>query len=182
MSVDEQRMINTAVAYFLAGERCEPAFGFGRYPTHRIGAPTITCYAMAVEIALKLLLRLTLNLNNIEPRKLKNHDLKKLYDEIPCNNKIYISCFEDLFSKLEINNLEVDSEGYFIDRGMVVTKITVEKYHPFVDWRYPYEHEFLTGDSDNLRRCFIQAHAEIRRICPELISCYERDWGNFDPD
>ena len=52
----------------------------------------------------------------------------------------------------------------------------------FVDWRYPFEKEFLVGEYDNPRRAFIECYREIKRLRPEMPSLYEKLWGAFDPD
>lgn len=77
MSIDVQRQFDTATAYFLAGERCALELKFGTYDFHSVAAPTITNYAFAVELALKLIHLLAFG------RSAFGHDLQKLYDDLP---------------------------------------------------------------------------------------------------
>ncbi|MCA3634146.1 MAG: hypothetical protein INF18_00305 [Methylobacterium sp.] len=181
MSVDQQRMIDTAVSFFLGGERCRPGCGFRNYPVHELAAPVIVCYAIAVEIALKLLI-LKKEGVKISFEKIQTHDLKKLFNDLSDENKSNMQYFNELFIDFEIRNIEEDQEGFFIDSGMIITEKSAKIYQPFVDWRYPHEKDFLTADPDKLRRAFIVCHREIRRTSPNLKSAFERDWGDFDPD
>ncbi|MGV8952894.1 MAG: hypothetical protein ACOH2M_17485 [Cypionkella sp.] len=77
MSADLQRQLDTATAFFLAGERCALEIKFGQYDFHSVSAPTITNYSLAVEIALKLIRLLALG------NSARGHDLEKLYNELP---------------------------------------------------------------------------------------------------
>jgi hypothetical protein len=141
-------MLDTATAFFLAGERCAPDLEFGTYGTHNVSAPRIVSYTLAVEIALKLLAHLAGIAQG-------GHGLRSLFDSLPVNTRSQL--------------------GYL---GECVDEI--DRY--FVDWRYPYETDFLIGDFTAPRRSFIECYNEIRRQMPELKSVYERNWGKFDPD
>ncbi len=77
MSADIQRQLDIATAYFLAGERCSLELKFGPYGFHSIGSPTITNYAFAVEIALKIIHVLSVN------SEVRGHDLKELFVSLP---------------------------------------------------------------------------------------------------
>jgi HEPN domain-containing protein len=77
VSIDVQRQFDTATAYFLAGERCALELKFGTYDFHSVAAPTITNYAFAVELALKLIHLLA------SGQSAFGHDLKRLYDDLP---------------------------------------------------------------------------------------------------
>ena len=77
MSVDIQRQLDIATAYFLAGERCSVEMKFGVYGLHSIGSPTITNYAFSVELALKIVHALSRN------AEMRGHDLKMLFDALP---------------------------------------------------------------------------------------------------
>lgn len=77
MSVDVQRQLDTATAYFLAGERCSFEMKFAAYGFHSIGSPTITNYAFSVELALKVIHFLTGNM------EVRGHNLKELFDDLP---------------------------------------------------------------------------------------------------
>lgn len=147
-SVDYQRMLDTSTAFFLAGERCAPTLEFGEYGPHRVDAPRIVCYALAVEIVLKLLARHRGTFS-------EGHSLRKLYRNLPPDLQEALSYLEDHLDEMD-------------------------RY--FVDWRYPYEKDFLIGSTNNVRRVFILCYQEIRRQLPELRSIYERNWGKFEPD
>ena len=149
MTSDLQRQLDTATAFFLAGERCALELKFDRYGHHTVSAPTIVSYALAVELALKLIHSLSRGAAGRE------HDLEKLYLLLPAE----IRC-----------NLPHLSE------------CVVEIAQYFVDWRYPFEKDFLVGDYENPRRAFIECHREIKRLRPELASIYETVWGDFDPE
>jgi len=77
LSVDIQRQLDIATAYFLAGERCSMEVRFGVYGFHALGSPTNTNYAFSVELALKIIHVLS---RNVEAR---GHDLKGLFDALP---------------------------------------------------------------------------------------------------
>ncbi len=92
--VDLQRMIDMAVSFFLAGERCNSEFSFGEYPTHSVSAPMITNYAFSIELALKILHRKA----NI---KTSGHSLKKLYQKLPDEHKPYLMFLEDVLDEID---------------------------------------------------------------------------------
>ena len=75
--VDHQRQLDTATAFFLAGERCALELRFYQYGFHTVSAPTIVNYALAVEIALKLLHSL------VTGETKSGHDLGALYEQLP---------------------------------------------------------------------------------------------------
>jgi hypothetical protein len=74
---DLQRQLDTATAFFLAGERCALELRFDRYDFHTVGAPTITNYALAVELALKLIHSLALGNSEM------GHNLAGLFERLP---------------------------------------------------------------------------------------------------
>lgn len=152
MQVDEQRMIDTACAFFLAGERCTPEIGFAIYPMHSVSAPVLVNYALATEIALKLLIR---SYGNKPPRGADAHNLQKLFECLPKEGRQFLDGYKEAI---------FDCSEYF------------------VDWRYPYEVPELIGSASELRRVFIRCYQEIRRRKPALSSIYEKNWGHFEPD
>ncbi|MCR6671794.1 hypothetical protein [Devosia ginsengisoli] len=79
MSSDLQRQLDTATAFFLAGERCALELKLGRYGFHTVSAPTITNYALAVELALKLI-----NLLSRDTAE-TGHNLEALYFRLPAD-------------------------------------------------------------------------------------------------
>lgn len=149
MSIDTQRMIDTATAYFLAGERCEFDLRFGPYDLHIVSAPAITSYAFAVELSLKLIYFLTTN------STASGHSLAAIFSSLPDETK---------------------------DRLVHLGECAEEIDRYFVDWRYPFERDFLIGDTENPRRAFIECYREIRQSEPTLMSVYECNWGGFEPE
>ena len=145
-------MLDTATAFFLAGERCAPPLSFGKYKEHTVSAPCIVCYALAAEIGMKLLLILS---DIPVPTGKNGHQLRGLYEALPCYAKDELRWIEDHLDEMN------DS---------------------FVDWRYPYERDFLAASADEIRRAFILVYRQIRNIRPSLLSVYEENWGQFDPD
>lgn len=77
MTRDLQRQLDTAAAFFLAGERCALELKFGPYDFHTVVAPTITNYAFSVELALKLIHSLALG------AVATGHNLAGLFDQLP---------------------------------------------------------------------------------------------------
>jgi hypothetical protein len=69
-------MVDTATAFFLAGERCAPDLKFGPYGVHSVSAPRIVLYALAIEITVKLLLSLT----GVTAR---GHRISQLFVQLP---------------------------------------------------------------------------------------------------
>lgn len=85
----------------------------------------------------------------------RGHSLKFLYDKLPVDNRDMLVHLSDCVDE-------------------------IDKY--FEDWRYSFEKELLFGEFDNPRRAFIECYREIRRVRPELMSIYEKNWGSFEPD
>jgi hypothetical protein len=164
-NVDFQRMIDTAVAFFLAGERCTPSLKFGKYGEHSLGAPVVVSYALSIEICLKMLIA---KANG----DIQGHSLKALFDRLPAESKEHL--------KWLIEPL-VSGEG---SPALAVLKESPldEMDRNFVDWRYPYERDYLAASHSSQRRAFIKCHMEIRRAHPQLVSTFERNWGEFAPD
>lgn len=99
-AIDEQRMLDTATAFFLAGERCAPDLAFGPYGLHNVSAPRITSYALAVEVGLKLILHLS------GRKPAQTHALRRLFDQVPEESRQFLAYLEECVD-------EIDS--YFVD-------------------------------------------------------------------
>lgn len=97
----------------------------------------------------------------------------KLIHVLASGSKLHGHLVKNLFEALPD-----DVKAHLPHLGSCVEEI--DRY--FVDWRYAFEHDFLCGDFDNPRRAFIECYREIRRLRPELVSIYERNWGGFEPD
>ena len=171
MIIDRKKMIDTAVSYFLAAERCTPELGFGNYPLHSVFAPTVMCYAHAIEISIKLILHLVCE------RFPSGHNLIKLFNELPHLQKKRLFKVEEWLSEKRVEGFQFEGEleGFKIE-GSSTSNV------PSCDWRYPYEGKSLIAYSDDLRRSFIELHKEIRTLAPDLVSSYEHEWGHFNPD
>jgi hypothetical protein len=98
-AIDMQRMLDTATAFFLAGERCAPPLSFGEYGLHRVDAPRIVSYALSVEMALKMLAR---NAGTFSA----GHGLKKIYEHLPAQVRENLNYLDDHID--EIDNYFVD--------------------------------------------------------------------------
>jgi HEPN domain-containing protein len=88
-------MIDTATAFFLAGERCEPDVEFGPYDPHSVSAPTIVCFAFSVELALKLIAVIA-----CKRKVAREHSLKELFLGLPQEYQDKLAhtdqCIEDI--------------------------------------------------------------------------------------
>jgi hypothetical protein len=151
-NVDFQRMIDTAAAFFLAAERCVPPLKFGVYPEHSVSAPTIVNYALSVEIVLKILLR---HYECDLPKGTNGHSIKKLSEALPENKRGFLEYEDEAINVLDTS---------------------------FVDWRYPYEYDFLVISPKDFRSLFCKCYNEIRKLKPDLMCIYEKNWGQFEPD
>ena len=87
--------------------------------------------------------------------KLRGHSLSELFGSLPQDTKDRLPY---------LANCVADIDEYF------------------THWRYPYESDFLVGDYDSPRRAFVECYQEIRFLCCDLMSCYEKNWGSFEPD
>ncbi len=163
--LDFQRMIDTAVAFFLAGERCTPSLKFGKYGEHSLNAPVVVSYALSIEICLKILIAKA-------GGDIQGHSLKVLFGRLSEESKANLKHWaEPLVSG------EVTAEFAFLKESPLD-----EMDRNFVDWRYSYEHDYLTASPSSLRCRFIECHMEVRRAHRQLVSTFERNWGSFEPD
>ena len=154
-----QRMLDTAMDFFLAGERCNLPMKFGNYESHSLAASIVSNYALSIELALKLLA----SKNGIPELKWNRvHNLATLFEILP-----------------PIVREEIQTEA---SASFNVEKFVDEIAKTFVDWRYPFEKDFLYADTSNMRRLFIACHAVIRKSHPTLIGSLEQKWGSFNPD
>lgn len=94
MIPDLQRQLDTATAFFLAGERCSLELKFDQYGFHTVSAPTIVNYAFAVELGLKIIHFV------VTGSVTKGHDLERLFKSLPdevCENLPHLSdCVTDI--------------------------------------------------------------------------------------
>ncbi len=163
--LDFQRMIDSAVAFFLAGERCKPSLKFGTYGEHSLGAPVIVSYALSIEICLKILVAKS-------GGDIHGHSLKVLFGRLSEESKASLKHLVEPHV----------SEEATADLMRLRESPIDEMDRNFVDWRYPYEQDYLTASPSSLRLAFIDCHKEIRRAHPQLVSTFERNWGEFNPD
>jgi hypothetical protein len=77
LTLDLQRQLDTATAFFLAAERCVPAASFSTYGVHSVSAPTMVNYAFSVELALKVIHGISRGVS------MRGHKLNELYQALP---------------------------------------------------------------------------------------------------
>jgi hypothetical protein len=143
-----QRMLNAAAAFYIAAARCRGTVHTGTtsYETH---APPIVCYAFSIELYLKLILLITTG------KKARGHKLVKVYDKL-----------SDRTRRIVVTNWKFPGDPEHL-RNLVE-----EASEIFVQWRYPYEHDFLVASPDELHDIALALHCAVNAIKPELISCY----------
>lgn len=79
--IDTQRMLDTATAFFLAGERNKLYARLNDYDFHSLAAPTLTNFALSAEVALKLLVF-------IDQGKIAHgHKISKIFGELSESTK-----------------------------------------------------------------------------------------------
>lgn len=157
--VDLQRMLDSSVAYFLAGERCSPDLTFGRYGNHSLCSPVITCYSFSLEIILKL----HIYYDSKNPKN--EHNIINLYNTLSDEIRSLIS------ESLPKPHLQRNIADIFSDYS-----------NAFSDWRYAYEKSYLECWPSELRHAFIACHRAFRELYPDQMSIYERNFGGFSPD
>ncbi|MGL4325058.1 MAG: hypothetical protein ACRCTD_13545 [Beijerinckiaceae bacterium] len=158
-NIDIQPMIDTAVAFFLAAERCAPNLAFGVYKPHSVSAPRIVNYALSIEIILKLFLYVE------NGKRFEGHDLRKLFSSLRQSSQIEIA--GAMPRPRELSD--------FVD-------LLGDEKNTFINWRYPYEADFLATSCGDLRQIFIAIHAVLNNIHPHVKSVYAKNWGGFRPD
>lgn len=157
-----QRMMDSAITYFLAGERCNQPMSFGQYPEPNAGTPTIVLYAFSIELALKVLLQKN-DISYSSLKGAKGHSIKALFELLPQFHK--------------------DELGYFNLRYSSEDPTIIEQLdHAFKDWRYHVEKEILTVSTTDLNRLFMAVHSRIRTQFPDFMSSLEYEWGAFEFD
>jgi hypothetical protein len=164
-NLDFQRMTDTAAAFFLAGERCTPNLKFGKYGEHSVGAPVVVSYAFSIEICLKILVAKA-------GGDIRGHSLKALFGRLSEETRTNLK----RLAEPRVSGEAAEEFAYLKERPLN------EMDRNFVGWRYPYEQDYLAASQSSLRRAFIGCHMEIRRAHPQMISTFERDWGEFAPD
>lgn len=97
MSIDIQRQLDIATAYFLAGERCSVEMRFGTYAFHSLASPTITNYAFAVELALKLLHLFSRGVS------VEGHNLKHLFESLPKETRNHLPVLQECGEEISLH-------------------------------------------------------------------------------
>lgn len=156
MSVDLQRMLDTATAFFLAGERLEPAAEFGPYGRHTVSAPTVVCYAFSVELALKLIQRLESGIS------MPNHSLKALLDSLSEETKNQMPHLQGCADEID---------RYFVD-----WRYPFEKPQLLADAEEP-RRAFI-----ECYRVIRSLSPKLRSIYEELWGEFEPEWRRASPD
>lgn len=148
-----QRLLDNAVAFHEAGGRCD-ADALGIILPHKagvsLGAPTIACYAFAIELYLKLLRLLTEGTYDGY-----EHKLDVLYSQLSSELRGRI---DEVYGYTDI--LSMESELRDASRA-------------FVRWRYAHEYEELAASPETLSRIGTTLHRMVREIRPDLVSVFE---------
>jgi len=195
VSVDQQRMIDTAVSFFLGGERCFTLMGFipaprliggdrvnsKPLPPHSPYAATHMCYAQASELFIKLL---------VYPGQIKKpkirHDLLEIFLRLDTIHRSLI--WENFENKHHgcLNFLKKLRPTYSKLRPTHSTATKREKkyshsYSHSEVSRYPFELDWAFFETDFLREFSISCWRAAKCAKPDLISVFERDVGVVMP-
>lgn len=148
-----QRMLGQAIAFFEAGSRCNADIQVTPNITRSLVVPAVVCYAFALELYVKLLLRIC----EKDPRK--HHRVLDHYGELPADVKVrLIKFYNDMFSRSE-----KDFENH-------LTEIS----NAFEDWRYTFERIGPKSISPTLIRDIGKTiHNVIRQVKPEVLVVFE---------
>ncbi len=162
MTTRKDKMIGTAISFFLAGERCAVTLQFGSYQSHSVIAPCIVNYAFSIEIILKLLLLLS----NPNERIPKTHDIYDLYDHLDVKYKDFFAKNFHLYYALKCSFEKQFEETRKYD-------VNKKKYISiFETWRYSYD-----LDSNVISVGFLQ---ETFRVCFNALKYFFPDtWRNY---
>jgi hypothetical protein len=134
MAHDPQQIKNTAFSFLLAADRCfeERPLPNGQFEMPLV--PAIVCSAFGVELCLKAII-------TIEKGKATGHELLKLFIKLSPQSKAALAASLSLEEKALCQKLGSISSA-------------------FVDWRYIYERQSTSIDSDFLHR-FARATAQL---------------------
>lgn len=158
MIADPQRLLDNAVAFHEAGTRCyreEPAKISADGTDVFLGAPSVVCYAFAIELYLKLLSLLTKD--SYDKRE---HRLDLLFAQLDAPLQAQIE--RHYSGGQPLADLDVRSELHDASKA-------------FVDWRYVHEHEHLEISPETLATIGIALHKTVRDVAPNLVSTFETD-------
>ena len=143
-----QRLLDNALAFYEAGRRCNtPAKA--SIPPYKddveLGAPTVACFAFAIELFLKLLLLLETGKYDQE------HELDEIFEKLSSGVKEQIesNCRSDV--------------RYYLKQAR----------NAFVQWRYQHEYEFLIASPEDLAEIGVALRATVRELRPDLVSVFE---------
>lgn len=145
-----QRLLDNAVAFHEAGWRCSAIAPASTPPFKQValGAPTVVCFAFAIEQFLKLLLLLQTGKYPGE------HRLDTLFDLLP----------PALQDQIEVQFGNASGARYYLERAK----------DAFVTWRYPHEKHLLIADDEELAEIGNVLRSIARALRPDLTSVFER--------
>jgi len=147
-----QAILDQAVAFFMAGSRCE----LDIYLTPEVSISTdtasIVCYSLACELYLKLLGRIS----KVEPRKV--HELLKLFDALPRE-------VQGIMEANYLAHVQRSRDQFRADLAAVSDA--------FVQWRYKHEFTPIFGAPFRLRDIATVLHRAVRRLAPTLLVTHE---------
>jgi hypothetical protein len=136
----DQGLLNQALAFFSAASRVSADIRITPVVTHSPMAPTIVCYAFAVELYLKLLHVVA----NGQPTH--GHKLETLFSTLP----------EDFRTEIAAHY-----------PGKLVEDIAFMS-NAFVTWRYEHEHDALAINPNALALLGVACHRVVRNRRPDL--------------
>ena len=144
----EQEMIDQANAFFQAGSRCDVDIRLSPNVTNSLSAPAVVCYAIAVEIYIKLLA----HINGISIKKI--HSLIELFDSLSDAVKEKIAKHYQSSSQELRKDIETVSNA-------------------FIDWRYLYEKNGAQISITMLSNLGMGLHNAIKELNPKLGITFE---------
>jgi hypothetical protein len=139
-----QRMLASALAYYRAGYRCS------KEPD--LGSPGIVNYAFSIEVYMKLLILIT------QDKKLRGHNLLRLYDELA----------EDLKNSIFQNWNSVNWPSFETEESLRWKFYDAARV--FEKWRYTFEHDFLYVFPDDLQKLAKALHVTVREFAHALAA------------
>ena len=134
MTHDPQQIKNTAFSFLLAADRCfeERLLPNGKFAMPLV--PAVVCSAFGIELCLKAII-------TIEKGKATGHELLKLFIKLSPQSKAALAA-----------SLSLEEKALRQKLGSISSA--------FVDWRYIYERQSASIDSDFLHR-FAGAAAQL---------------------
>ncbi|MFD0935544.1 hypothetical protein ACFQ12_10175 [Methylobacterium trifolii] len=158
MTTDLQRLLDNAVAFHEAGARCyrEGALKDSLTRTDLfLGAPSVVCYAFAIELYLKLLALIT---NGTYDKR--QHKLDLLFAQL--DPPLWAMIERHYSGGWPLRDLDVGSELHDASKA-------------FVEWRYIHEHDSRAISPKTLAAIGSALHKTVKDVAPNLVSVFEAE-------